>query len=65
MIVQGASEAEVQAALAMYGGHDTVELAGLDLAVNGKHAVRCRAPFQVFEVIDVCSREKLGVSAVS
>lgn len=57
MVVQGAAEAEVVAAVACYCGDDLVEIARLNFAIDCVDAVGCRAPFQLVEVVHVGSSQ--------
>lgn len=62
MVFLRAAEAEGMSAAACYGGHFPHEIALLDIAVDGKDAVRCRTPLEVVLVINIGSSEKFVVS---
>lgn len=57
VIVEGATEAEMMAAVAMHGWNDTRKVTFLDLTVDCVYTVRRRAPFEILKVIDVSSSE--------
>ena len=57
MIIEGTTEAEMVTTTTMYRWNDTGKVTALDLTVDCIYTVRCRAPFEILEVIDVGSSE--------
>lgn len=57
VIVEDATEAEMVTAVTVHRWDDTGKFAVLDLAVDRIYAARCRAPFEILEVIDIGSSE--------
>lgn len=64
MLIKRAAEAEIVTAVAVYGRYYPLKISRLDLAIDGIYAVRCGAPLEVLEVVDICACEQFGVSGV-
>jgi hypothetical protein len=62
VIGERAAKAELVLAETVYCRYDAVKVTVLNSAINGILAVWCRAPPQVFFVVNVCSHEKFTIS---
>lgn len=65
VIREGAAKAEVMAAVTHNGRNDPVELSSLYFAVDCIHAVRCRTPFEILQIIHVCPGKQFMVARMS
>ena len=62
MIIKGASKTEAMFTCTYHGRYYFAKVLLLDAAVNGIFTIRCRAPFKMLLVVNICSSKENSIS---